>query len=114
MKAKIITLSIFSILSITAFSKDLIIKIDSSQLENEYTTTYKGDTTEIHKVINVGDHLVIIDTIKIEKEKPVIKEVVKTAPDPVKKYIALMAVLFAVLAILNAKRSKYKDNGTKD
>jgi hypothetical protein len=112
MKTKIISLSIFVLLGIKAFSKDLVIKVDSTNTMS--TTTYNGDTTSVHKVINVGDHLVIIDTIKIEKVKPVVKEVVKTAPDPLKKYVGFMALLFAVLAILNAKRSKNKDNGTKD
>lgn len=92
--------------------------ITESELKDALVLDYyevKGDTTTIHKVYEIDENIVIIDSIKIEYErlKPVIKEVEKYAPDPVRKYIGILALIFAVLSVLNAKRKKNK-NETKD
>lgn len=106
----ILTLSAF-ILSISLYAGDpKKVELDSNDLVIEYTST-NGDTTSVHRVYEVDNNLVIIDSVKVEYEriKPVVKEVEKYAPDPVRKYIGILALIFAVLAVLNAKRNNKKN-----
>lgn len=88
------------------------ILLDTSAKVVDYTEKY-GDTTAHRQVYEIDGHLVIIDSIKVEKEKvkPVVKE--KLVSDPAKKIVGLLALLFAVLAIYNAKR-KNKQNEPKN
>lgn len=84
---------------------------DTIKSPYEVTTNYKGDTTEIHKILEIDGNLIIIDTIKIEKT--VVKEKIKEVEKPAKNYSKILVIslvfLFIVLSIFNAKRNKNLD-----
>lgn len=84
---------------------------DSIKSAYEVTTNYKGDTTEIHKILEIDGNLIIVDTVKIEKT--VVKEKIKEVEKPAKNYSKFLVIslvfLFIVLSIFNAKRNKNLD-----
>ena len=88
--------------------------LDSNAIVVDYSEV-RGDTTAHRQVYEIDGHLVIIDSVKVELEKikPVVKEVEKVVSDPAKKIVGLLALIFAVLAVYNAKRNN-KNNEPKN
>lgn len=86
------------------------IVLDSNAKIVDYTEV-KGDTSAHRQVYEIDGHLVIIDSVKVEleKTKPIVKEVEKIVSDPAKKIVGILALLFAILAVLNAKRNNKKN-----
>jgi len=80
------------------------VNLDTAQ--NVFTSeTIHGDTLTKHKIFEIDGHLVVCDTVIIEKQK--IKTVVKEKGNLRGVIIATFALLFAVFAIY----IKRKNNG---
>lgn len=95
---------LFCSMFLTANAKTTEVNFDTMQ--NVFTSeSINGDTLTKHKVFEIDDHLVICDTVIIEKQK--IKTVVKEKGNFKGVIIATFALLFAVIAIY----LKRKNNG---
>ena len=105
MKMKI-KLLIFSLIVFSANATNYSVKIDTSK-NVFYSETKHGDTLTKRNIYEIDEHLVICDTILIEKKKQVVKTIETEKPNRKGLFISIFALTFAVLAII----LKRKNNG---